>query len=100
VPGGENNKNSILMTTMIQQGIPLQRMGEAYEIGHAVVYLATAQYVTGDVLIVDGGQWLYKPPIVPAAMVTQLSRQVEAASRAQAPTTTATKRNNMQQSKL
>jgi 2,4-dienoyl-CoA reductase [(3E)-enoyl-CoA-producing], peroxisomal len=90
----ENNKKSSSLTSMIQQGIPLQRMGEAYEIGHAVVYLATAQYVTGDVLIVDGGQWLYKPPIVPENMVAQLSRQVEAASRAQAPTT------RMHQSKL
>mmetsp|Transcript_1470 Transcript_1470/g.2027 ORF Transcript_1470/g.2027 Transcript_1470/m.2027 type:complete len:303 (+) Transcript_1470:188-1096(+) len=70
---------------MMKEGIPLGRMGEAWEIGHAVVYLCTAQYVTGDVLIVDGGQWLYKPPMVPREMVAQLSRQVEAKSRAQAP---------------
>jgi 2,4-dienoyl-CoA reductase [(3E)-enoyl-CoA-producing], peroxisomal len=95
VPGGGGGNS--MMAAMIQQGIPLQRMGEAYEIGHAVVYLATAQYVTGDVLIVDGGQWLYKPQLIPPDMVTQLSRQVEAKSRAQAPTTTA---RNMPQSKL
>mmetsp|Transcript_37992 Transcript_37992/g.78941 ORF Transcript_37992/g.78941 Transcript_37992/m.78941 type:complete len:294 (+) Transcript_37992:173-1054(+) len=70
---------------MVQDGIPLGRMGETWEIGHAVVYLCTANYVTGDVLIVDGGQWLYKPPMVPREMVAQLSRQVEAKSRAQAP---------------
>ena len=70
---------------MVTEGIPLGRMGEAWEIGHAAIYLATAAYVTGDVLIVDGGQWLYKPPLVPGEMVAELSRQVEAKSRAQAP---------------
>ena len=71
---------------LIADGIPLGRMGQAWEIGHAAVYLSTAAYVTGNVLIVDGGQWLYKPPLVPGDMVAQLSRQVEATSRAQAPT--------------
>lgn len=73
------------MDGMIAEGIPLGRMGQAWEIGHAAVYLCTARYVTGDVLIVDGGQWLHKPPMVPGETVEQLSRQVEAKSRAQAP---------------
>lgn len=70
---------------MISDGIPLGRMGDASEIGHAAVFLASAKYITGDVLIVDGGEWLYKPPMVPKAMVSELSRQVEKASREQAP---------------
>ena len=70
---------------MAKQGIPLGRMGQAFEIGHAAVYLCTAEYVTGDVLVVDGGQWLYKPPLVPADQVEALSRQVETKSRSQAP---------------
>jgi peroxisomal 2,4-dienoyl-CoA reductase len=73
------------MNGMIAEGIPLGRLGQAWEIGHAAVFLCTAHYVTGDVLIVDGGQWLYKAPMVPKDMVEQLSRQVEAKSRAQAP---------------
>ena len=36
-------------------GIPLGRMGEAKEVAQAAAYLATANYVTGDVLRVDGG---------------------------------------------
>jgi peroxisomal 2,4-dienoyl-CoA reductase len=60
-------------------------MGEADEIGHAAVFLSAANYITGDVLIVDGGEWLYKPPMVPREMVSELSRQVEATSRSQAP---------------
>jgi peroxisomal 2,4-dienoyl-CoA reductase len=70
---------------LMSEGIPLGRMGEAIEIGHAAVYLSTARYVTGDVLIVDGGEWLYKPPMVPKEMVAELSRKVEATSRSQAP---------------
>lgn len=35
--------------------IPLGRMGETEDIADAVAYLATAKYVTGEVLRVDGG---------------------------------------------
>ena len=35
--------------------IPLERMGEAEEVADAAAYLATANYVTGEVLRVDGG---------------------------------------------
>ena len=69
----------------VRERIPLGRMGEAFEIGLAAVYLCTALYVTGDVLVVDGGEWLSKPPLVPRHLVGKLSRQVEARSRAQAP---------------
>ncbi|KAG7348368.1 dehydrogenase [Nitzschia inconspicua] len=75
------------MDGLIGEGIPLGRMGEAFEIGHAAVYLASpsARYITGTNLIVDGGEWLYKPPMVPKDMVATLSRKVEAKSRSQAP---------------
>lgn len=35
--------------------IPMGRMGEAEEVAEAAAYLATANYVTGEVLRVDGG---------------------------------------------
>ena len=35
--------------------IPLGRMGETEDVAEAVAYLATAKYVTGEVLRVDGG---------------------------------------------
>jgi len=37
------------------QMIPLGRMGEAGDVADAAAYLASAKYVTGDVLRVDGG---------------------------------------------
>lgn len=70
---------------LISEGIPLGRMGEKTEIGLAAVFLCVAEYITGDVLVVDGGEWLYRPPMVPKDMVSDLSRKVEGKSRAQAP---------------
>ena len=35
--------------------VPLGRMGEPSDIAQAAAYLATADYVTGEVLRVDGG---------------------------------------------
>merc|ERR1712194_506295 len=77
---GNNN-----LDKLISEGIPLGRLGDAIEIGYAAVFLATSSYTTGTTLIVDGGQWLYKPPMVPKDMVSKLSREVESKSRQQAP---------------
>ena len=76
------------MNEMVTEGIPIGRMGRAFDIAMASVYLSSeggGSYVTGDVLIVDGGQWLYKPPMLPKEMVEDASRRIEAKSRAQAP---------------
>ncbi|KAM5329797.1 peroxisomal 2,4-dienoyl-CoA reductase [(3E)-enoyl-CoA-producing] isoform 3-T3 [Glossophaga mutica] len=42
---------------------PLQRLGNKTEIAHSVLYLASplASYVTGALLVVDGGMWLTLP---------------------------------------
>lgn len=65
--------------------VPLERWGRKEEIGHAAIFLCTAGYITGDVLVVDGGQWLWKPQVVPREMVGQLSKEVEKASRVETP---------------
>jgi peroxisomal 2,4-dienoyl-CoA reductase len=74
---------------MIAEGIPLGRMGEGVDIGMAVVFLScegSGGYITGDTLVVDGAQWMYKPPAVPRDMVAELSRSVEKKSRDMRPT--------------
>ena len=48
------------MTETLENGpllsmIPLGRMGEAEEVAEAAAYLATAKYVTGETIRVDGG---------------------------------------------
>jgi 2,4-dienoyl-CoA reductase [(3E)-enoyl-CoA-producing], peroxisomal len=77
--------DSSAMHGLIKEGIPLGRLGESHEIGYAVIYLCTATFVTGHTLVVDGGEWLYKPSKIPKEMVSKLSRDVEAPSRAKAP---------------
>jgi len=75
------------VSDMVQEGIPIGRMGEAWDIGMAAIYLCSVagSFVTGDILVVDGGQWLYKPPMVPREMVSELSKKVEKKSREQQP---------------
>lgn len=46
---GDQTDNPLL------ERIPLGRMGETEDVAEAVAYLATAKYVTGEVLRVDGG---------------------------------------------
>jgi len=42
--------------------VPRGRIGEPAEIAHAAAYLVSdyADFITGEVLVMDGGQWLGK----------------------------------------
>ena len=44
----------------LKQQIPLQRLGTRTDIAEAALYLASdlASFVTGSVLVVDGGSWM------------------------------------------
>ena len=76
------------VSDMISEGIPLGRLGTTFDIGMAALYLScegSGSYVSGTTIVVDGAEWLYKPPMVPKDMVKELSRKVEAKSRALQP---------------
>ncbi|KAL9186008.1 hypothetical protein ACHAXT_005246 [Thalassiosira profunda] len=76
------------VSEMVVERVPMGRMGTAFDIAMAAVFLAcdgSGSYVSGDVLVVDGAEWLYKTPMVPREMVAELSRKVEKKSRALRP---------------
>jgi 2,4-dienoyl-CoA reductase [(3E)-enoyl-CoA-producing], peroxisomal len=64
--------------------VPLGRLGSAWDIAMACVWLSSAgsRFTSGDTLVVDGAAWLWRPPAVPRAVVAEVSRKVEAGSRA------------------
>ena len=46
------------MLAKISDSIPLGRIGTPEDIAQAVLFLATAPYITGQILAVDGGRSL------------------------------------------
>ncbi|XVF68381.1 hypothetical protein PTKIN_Ptkin10aG0201100 [Pterospermum kingtungense] len=63
---------------------PLYRFGDKWDIAMAALYLASdaGKFVNGTILVVDGGQWLSRPRILPKDAVQQLSRREAIRSRA------------------
>lgn len=68
---------------MMLSAIPLGKMGEKADIALACVFLASAagRFCSGDTFIVDGANWVWKPPVAPREAVSKLSRGVEKKSR-------------------
>jgi peroxisomal 2,4-dienoyl-CoA reductase len=54
--------------------VPVRRWGRVWDIGFACVFLASeaGTFISGDTLVVDGGNWLWKPAMAPKEMVQQL----------------------------
>ena len=52
------------MESYARKMIPLQRFGSPEDIANMVVFLASpaAAWITGAIMVVDGGEWLAKPP--------------------------------------
>jgi len=73
---------------MVEEGIPVGRMGTGFDIGMAAVFLCCERsggFITGETLVVDGGEWMYRPPMIPREMVEEMSRGVEKKSRDMRP---------------
>jgi NAD(P)-dependent dehydrogenase (short-subunit alcohol dehydrogenase family) len=51
------------MESYARKSIPLQRWGAPADIGNMVAFLASPAggWITGAIMVVDGGEWLAKP---------------------------------------
>ena len=58
----------------LKKNIPLGRFGDALDVAQAVVFLLESPYVTGHVLVVDGGLQLtmYPAPVTAAGLTGSL----------------------------
>lgn len=61
----------------ISAEVPLRRLGKINDIANAALFLVSdaSSYITGEVLVVDGGQWLTKPAFVPKETWEKLNTQ-------------------------
>ena len=71
------------MEEMALQTIPLGTWGQKRDIAMASVFLASnaARFISGETLVVDGANWMWKIPPLPREKVSRASRGVEKHSR-------------------
>ncbi|GLE02186.1 hypothetical protein PINS_up011024 [Pythium insidiosum] len=67
----------------LKEGIPIGRAGTKCDIAAAVLFLVSpaGSFATGDTLIVDGANYLFKPALMPRDVVSSWSKQMEKKSR-------------------
>jgi len=83
---GKEGSESEMLEAFITE-IPLGRAQATWDIGITAVYLASdaARCVNGDTIVVDGGNWLWKPQRVPRAAVRAAAKSAETKSRNMVP---------------
>lgn len=71
------------LNEFMKQGIPVGRVGAKTDIAATILFLVSAagSFVSGDVFIVDGGNYLYKPPVMPRETLESWSKQMEKKTR-------------------
>eukprot|EP00898_Chlorokybus_atmophyticus_P005735 jgi/Chlat1/6162/Chrsp41S05710 len=62
---------------------PLGKAATSWDIAMGVMYIVSnaARVVTGETIVIDGGQWMMRPQVVPYQTVAKVSRKVEQESR-------------------
>lgn len=78
-PGAEEAAKAV-----VSASIPLRgAMGRKWDIAMAAVFLSSqgAGFISGDVMVVDGANWMWRPQLVPREGVSRVSRSVEGKSR-------------------
>jgi len=84
-PGLEKLSGGTAKAGVTFPGLPLKRAGTKAEIASACIFLCLNEYITGQTIVVDGGEWFGKKPMMPREMVARISRGVEKQSRDMGP---------------
>jgi len=84
-PGMEKLSGGKAAKGMTFPNIPLSRAGTKAEIASTAMFLCLNTYITGQIIVVDGGEWFGKPQSMPREMVSRISRGVEKGSRDMGP---------------
>lgn len=74
----QQKRNMEQVEQMVSEKVPLRRCGEVTDIGRSAVFLSsdeTAAYVTGEVLVVDGGNWLFHEKAISREMLLEGNKQ-------------------------
>eukprot|EP01090_Pellita_catalonica_P020305 TRINITY_DN7198_c0_g1_i1.p1 TRINITY_DN7198_c0_g1~~TRINITY_DN7198_c0_g1_i1.p1 ORF type:complete len:255 (-),score=33.31 TRINITY_DN7198_c0_g1_i1:114-878(-) len=76
---GMRRLSALHQASGVDRVIPVGRLGKVEDIANCAVYLLSdfAGFISGETLVVDGGAWLYKPPMVTPEqmrMVTKVLR--------------------------
>lgn len=81
-PVGSDESTSSL-ESLWREKIPVGHPGKAWDIAMAVLYISGpgGAFVNGHTLVVDGGEWMYRTPILPRHMVLKASKAIESSSR-------------------
>ena len=63
----------------LEATIPVRRWGTTLDIALGAVFLASdaGTFVSGEVLVMDGGSWLWKPALAGREMIRGFSRSTE-----------------------
>ncbi|TMW69191.1 hypothetical protein Poli38472_001347 [Pythium oligandrum] len=71
------------LNEFLKQGIPVGRAGTKCDIASSVIFLVSpaGSFVSGDTMIVDGANYLFKPPVMPRETVGNWSKQMEKKTR-------------------
>lgn len=73
---------SMLNDSMLEM-VPLRRLGSKLDIAMMALFLCTpvGSYVSGDTIVVDGGNRLWKPSLAPREVIASYAKNVEKQSR-------------------
>ena len=77
--------DSELIKKWSNKHVAIQKIGTKFQIAMTALFIIWNQYITGETIVVDGGEWFYTPPNIPIDKVKMISKDIEGKSRGMKP---------------